>query len=160
MSDQRYWRPAVLCLVVLLGITVVLGEGSLRGLRVVGAIVGALALPLMFLPFATLKRYGDVGPGETYMATRQLVDRGLFAVVRHPQYLGYMHLALSFALLSQRWYAVVLALGACSFLYLHAVREESVLRKRLGLDYQTYAARVPRFNLALGLWRVISAARK
>ncbi|MFC1661428.1 methyltransferase family protein [Gemmatimonadota bacterium] len=155
MRDNPYEIPAALCMVALIGITVFLGEGAVRGLRLLGALVGVLSLPLMFLPIVTLKRHGDVKVGESYMATRRVVDRGLLGVVRHPQYLGYMMLGVSFALLSQRWYSAALALVGGFFFCLHAVKEEGMLAERLSPDYEHYRSRVPRFNIFLGLWRAL-----
>jgi protein-S-isoprenylcysteine O-methyltransferase Ste14 len=139
--------------ILLIGVTIFLGEGEVRIIRLFGALLGLFSLPLVFLPMFTLRRHGGVPRGESYMATRKVVDRGLLGVVRHPQYLGYLGLAASFALSSQRWFSVALALLVGGFFFVHARAEEAHLRESLGPAYTAYASRVPRFNILLGLYR-------
>ena len=153
--DYTLEIPAAVAFILLLGVTVILGGGELRWVRMVGAVVGVGSLPFVFLPMFTLRRHGGVSEGESYMATRRVVDQGLLGVVRHPQYLGYMMLAAAFSLLSQRWYAVVLGGTALVFFYLHACREEELLVARFGEPYSQYMNRVPRFNAPLGVVRLL-----
>jgi len=147
--------PAIIAFILLMAVTALLGEGDVRALRLLGALLGAGSLPLVILPIFGLKRHGEVPEGESYMATVRIVDRGLLGVVRHPQYLGYMAMAACFTLLSQRWYAVVLALVGCVFFILHTLREEKILLERFGDAYRVYMGRVPRFNILLGVMRRI-----
>jgi protein-S-isoprenylcysteine O-methyltransferase Ste14 len=105
----------------------------------------------MFLPFAQLAKHGE--SESNYMETKVLADRGLYAIVRHPQYLGYILLFAGFALLSQHWISFVIAAGGVATLYTQAVDEERFCQGKFGRAYDDYMARVPRFNLILGLWR-------
>jgi len=74
----------------------------------------------------------------------EVVDRGPFAIVRHPVYLG---LAVHFigACLATGNGLLVLGTVAVTFpaLYLRASVEERLLRTQLGPAYDAYAARVP-----------------
>jgi protein-S-isoprenylcysteine O-methyltransferase Ste14 len=115
---------------------------------------GLLAFPPMF----TLKKHGQVEAGKNYMHTSTVVDRGLFSVVRHPQYLAYVLLNLGFMLSSQRWAVIVLGTLAIAFFYLQAVAEEKYCYGKFGEDYRLYAQRVPRFNLLLGIARRVRKA--
>ena len=124
-------------------------------LRAAGVFALAWACIFMFAPFFLLTRHGDVKKGQDYMDTATVVDRGLYAVVRHPQYLGYMLLATGFALLSQTWAAVLLAAVAIALLYATAVQEEKACRTKLGNAYQEYTARTPRFNAVGGFTRML-----
>ena len=45
--------------------------------------------------------FGIAGDEKTYMQSGMVVDQGLYAITRHPQYLGYIFLACVFALLSR-----------------------------------------------------------
>jgi protein-S-isoprenylcysteine O-methyltransferase Ste14 len=89
------------------------------------------------------------------MRTRTIVDQGLYAITRHPQYLGYMFLACGFALLSQHSQVFLLAALGVTFFYLQALKEERYCLARLGEAYSQYLRRVPRFNIVLGIVRLL-----
>jgi hypothetical protein len=72
------------------------------------------------------------------MQTGAVVDRGVYAITRHPQYLGYMLLACGFALLSQHWLAILLAAVCVTCFYLQAVSEEEYCLAQLGSAYERY----------------------
>jgi protein-S-isoprenylcysteine O-methyltransferase Ste14 len=135
--------------------SLVLPDGRLQPLRYVGAACGVAALPLMFLPMFTLRRHGDVPAGDSYMRTTRVVERGLFRVVRHPQYVGYILLAATFAFVSQHPVTIALAVAALAGIARWTVGEEGALRDRFGAEYDAYAARVPRFNVVVGLFRLL-----
>jgi protein-S-isoprenylcysteine O-methyltransferase Ste14 len=117
-----------------------------------------LASVFIFAPFVLLRKHGRTMPGETYMQTNMVVDQGLFAITRHPQYLGYMFLACGFALLSQHWAAALLATVAVTLFTVQAVKEEHYCLSQLGEPYRQYLERVPRFNLVLGIMRLLQGA--
>ena len=142
--------------------TIVLAEFLPRGdnayLRGAGVCLLALAAVFIFAPFFLFRKHGRIEEGESYMQTRTVVDRGLYSIVRHPQYLGYMFLACGFAFLSQHWLVMVLAAVGMAAFYYQAVAEEKQCLVRLGSAYRQYMQRVPRFNLILGVFRVLSTA--
>ena len=110
----------------------------------------------MFPSFVLLKKYGQVSEGDTYMHTTTVVDQGLYAVVRHPQYLGYILLSGGFALVTQHWLTALLGIAALAGFYVQAMAEERYCIARLGLSYEHYMRRVPRFNAILGIARTLS----
>ena len=75
-----------------------------------------------------------------------LVDRGPFARVRNPLYLGNILLWLGFALSARLlWLAPIIAL-LLAFEYHAIVRwEETLLTERIGESYRRYMERVPRW---------------
>ena len=119
-----------------------------------------LAGVFIFVPFYLLAKHGETKDGQTYMQARIVVDRGLYAITRHPQYLGYMFLACGFALLSQHWVTVLLAVVGVTFFYLQAVREERYCLAQLGEPYEQYLRRIPRFNIVLGMIRLARGGGK
>jgi protein-S-isoprenylcysteine O-methyltransferase Ste14 len=123
-------------------------------LRGIGVFVLLLAGVFIFGPFYLLTKHGGQD-GKTYMQTRAVVDQGLYAITRHPQYLGYIFLACGFAALSQHWVAVLLAVVGATLFYLQAVREEGYCLAQLGEPYRQYLRRVPRFNIVLGIVRLL-----
>jgi protein-S-isoprenylcysteine O-methyltransferase Ste14 len=89
-----------------------------------------------------------------------VADRGLYAVVRHPQYLGYICLVLGFGAIDPHPLILALAGGAAVFFYIQAVLEERHCLEQMGADYADYMKRVPRFNLVLGLFRIALRRRR
>jgi protein-S-isoprenylcysteine O-methyltransferase Ste14 len=131
-----------------------LGEEPARAaLQYLGVACLALALPLFVLPFLHLTRYGAPAPGQSFVHTTRVADRGLYSVVRHPQYLGYSLLVAGFALISPNAGSLTLALVAVVGFVMQAKVEERFLRVRMGSAYAAYAQRVPRFNVVRGMWR-------
>ena len=159
-DDDRQLKPPKLFAWLASAVTVsliIVGQFLPRGdnpyLRGTGVFVLLLAGVFIFAPFYLLAKYGGMNDGRTYMQAR-IVDRGLYAIIRHPQYLGYIFLACGFALLSQHWVAVLLAVAGVTLFYLQAVREERYCLAQLGEPYKQYLRRVPRFNIVVGMMRL------
>jgi protein-S-isoprenylcysteine O-methyltransferase Ste14 len=137
-----------------------LPRGDDPALRKTGAFVLLLAALFISAPFYLLTRHGGTRGGRAYMQATVVVDRGLYAIIRHPQYLGYIFLACGFAMLSQHGVAVLLAAVGSTCFYVQAVREERYCLAQLGEPYERYRRRVPRFNIVLGLIRLARGDRK
>jgi len=118
--------------------------------------VALLLLAAIFIstPFVHLSRYGGVNRGESYFQTTRVVDRGLYRMVRHPQYLGYSLLNVGFAGLRPHPLLIGLAAGALVFFYAQSVVEERFCCERFGREYRAYMERVPRLNFLLGLFKM------
>jgi protein-S-isoprenylcysteine O-methyltransferase Ste14 len=148
---------AFVCTVLLLIADRILVRGDSSVLHTLG-VLALLVGPVFFVPpFFLLQKHGDTRKPGPYYATTKVVDRGLYAIVRHPQYLGYALIAAGFALLSQRATTVALGGGAVVFFYLHTLREEAHCVKHLGERYRTYMQQVPRFNALRGTYRYLRA---
>jgi len=137
------------------GSSLFLRQPGTPALRIVAVLCGVAAVLLMLLPIATLKKYGDVEPGGSYMDTTRVVDRGLFALIRHPQYLGYALFCLTFALLSQHWIVTGIGVLGIACFYLHARAEDQAMVAKFGRVYREYMSRVPRFSVLRGIWRAL-----
>jgi protein-S-isoprenylcysteine O-methyltransferase Ste14 len=94
------------------------------------------------------------------MQATTVVDHGLYTVVRHPQYLGYMCLNVTFMLISPHWLIILVASVAMMLFYLYARQEEGRLIKKFGRGYQEYISRVPRFNILRGIVRTFVSGGK
>jgi protein-S-isoprenylcysteine O-methyltransferase Ste14 len=147
------WLGSVVTLALIVAVQF-LPRGGQQMIRISGVLLLLAAAIFIFAPFYLLARYGGPQADENYMQSRRVVDRGLYALTRHPQYLGYMLLATGFALISQHWAALLLAVTAITCFYVQAVLEERYCLAQLGEAYAHYLRRVPRFNLVLGLWRM------
>ena len=133
----------------------VLDGRSYAPIRYLTPIFGLIGLCFAFLPMFTLHRHGRVEPGKNYMQATTLVDRGLYSVVRHPQYLGYMCFNVTFMLISQHCLIILLGSLAVTLFYLYALREEKHLIEKFGREYKEYIRQVPRLNILLGLTRAV-----
>ena len=148
------WLASLVTLLLLVA-GFLLERGDHASLRVAGVVVLALSAVFIFAPFLLLSRHGQSQDGESYMHTGAVVEQGVYAITRHPQYLGYMLLACGFALLSQHWLALLLAAVSITLFYLQAASEEKYCLARFGGAYEGYLQRVPRFNVVLGLVRLV-----
>ncbi|MCU0644509.1 MAG: isoprenylcysteine carboxylmethyltransferase family protein [bacterium] len=106
-----------------------------------------------WLPIFTFKKYGKVPKGKGYVHTTQLVDKGVYAIVRHPQYVAGILMAIAFFLIAQHWLIGALGVILIVIYYLSAFDEERATLEKLGEAYQNYMNRVPRFNFIAGLFK-------
>ncbi len=136
-------------------LTGVLKTGFYLPLFILGWIVWAIGMALVMAPIIMFPRRGGVAKGKSFVNTTKLVDTGIYAVVRHPQYLGgILAVFLATLLLYPHWLFVVLGIPGVAILYLSTMAEEKRLIKRSGEDYKVYIKRVPRINLISGIARL------
>ena len=123
---------------------------------VLGWIVWATGMVLVMAPIVMFPRRGGVPRGKSFVHTTQLVDSGIYSIVRHPQYLGVI-LAIFVAtpLLYPHWIFVVLGVPGIVILYLSTREEEKRLIERFGDDYHTYMKKVPRMNIIQGTIQIL-----
>ncbi len=108
-----------------------------------------------WIPILAFEIRGGVAKGESYMKTTQLVDRGIYAIVRHPQYLAGVLIGIGLPLISQHWLVAVFGIINAFISYHSAVLEDQSLISKFGDEYHAYMERVPRMNFLLGLARLI-----
>ena len=139
---------ADLCLLFLLP------QGRVSWLVPVGWVLLAVSGILGWLPILVFRRHGSVAKGRSYMHTTQLVTSGIYAVVRHPQFLASDALALAVMCITQHW-GVYLA-GSVGIIANHLTmrKADAGLVGKFGDAYRAYADAVPQWNLAAGLWRL------
>ncbi len=154
---QALWWVAGFATVATFFAELFVERGTNGSLHIAGVVLLLLAPFLFVPPFFLLKKYGRTEPGQSYFCTTKVVDRGVYGVVRHPQYVGYALLASGFAMRTQNIISWIFAGVAVAFFYLQALCEERFCSRQLGAEYATYMQRVPRFNLAFGLLRYLKA---
>jgi protein-S-isoprenylcysteine O-methyltransferase Ste14 len=106
----------------------------------------------LFAAYA-FRTYGGVPEGERMVNTTRLVDQGIYAVVRHPQYLGFIWITLGIVPLSQHWLSVICGVVGCLLFIVDIRKEERNNVERFGEAYREYMERVPGLNLLSGLLR-------
>lgn len=86
-----------------------------------------------------------VGWAQVYGARHGLQTRGIYAVIRHPQYLGLILIVLAFNIQWPTLPTLAMAPLLIVMYVRQARREDGELNARFGGEYLRYAARVPAF---------------
>lgn len=126
----------------------------LKGLDYVAMATWLVAMVLLFLPMRTLRRQGRVPPGESFVDTEALVNTGIYALVRHPLYLGWMLMYLVVFLFNPNWALAAIGVVGTACVWWFTRQEEQLLLARFGESYQRYMHTTPRFNLLAGIIRL------
>jgi len=159
---MKKWKDWIIWFVVCVGLIAqfVLGLfflynwAGLDALLYIGWAIWVLSLVLGWMPILVFRQKGGVQKGEGYIQTTVLVDTGLYAVVRHPQYLSMMLLALALILVSQHWVVAVIGIAVMVSVYLVMREEDRHLIGKFGDNYKRYMRAVPRANFVVGLVRL------
>ncbi|UCC58613.1 MAG: isoprenylcysteine carboxylmethyltransferase family protein [Candidatus Bathyarchaeum sp.] len=122
---------------------------SLIILFYVGWILSAFSLPFFFSPFLYFPKMQQ--EGKSVMDTSVIVERGTYAIVRHPQILGCILLMSAAILISQHWVSAIIAVPIFVLFYQYVLKEERNLIVKFGDDYRHYMQRVPSMNPLLGV---------
>ena len=117
----------------------------------IGWIIWLFCLYFALINFRTFKKRGKVPKGKSYINTTILVDKGAYAIIRHPQYLGGILFSISITLWTQIWLSLVLSVVIIIFTYHWTYSEEKTLVEKFGIDYINYKKKVPRLNPILGI---------
>jgi protein-S-isoprenylcysteine O-methyltransferase Ste14 len=112
------------------------------------------------LPVIEFRKKGGVSRGESYVHTTQLVDTGIYSIVRHPQYVTFMLWAAAGMLLFQHWIVVLLGIPIFPLTYVDLVKADGDAVEKFGGDYKAYMKRVPRANFLLGVIRRLRKREK
>ena len=129
----------------------VLEPNNIEVLRYIGWIFWIVGITLVILPYYYLY----------YRKVKVLVDNGIYAVVRHPLYLGWiLSIFVATIFLNQHWLFVIIGIPGIASVYLISTQEEHLNIERFGDDYERYMEKVPRMNLLLGIIRLLRRRNK
>ncbi|MFX0042609.1 MAG: methyltransferase family protein [Candidatus Hodarchaeota archaeon] len=117
----------------------------------VGYILWGFSLYFGLISFWTFKKRGGVQKGKSYVHTTELVEKGPYAIVRHPQYLGGILFTISITLWTQLWVSLILSVIILILTYQWTYVEDKNLIDKFGEDYKRYKEKVPRLNPILGI---------
>lgn len=122
----------------------------------IGWIIWAFGMVLVMAPIIVFPRRGGVAKGKSFVHTTRLVGSGIYAVVRHPQYLGgILSIFVATPLLYQHWLFVVLGIPGVILVYLGARQEDKGLIEKFGEEYKHYMQSVPRMDILTGVIRLV-----
>lgn len=124
-----------------------------QALFVLGNLLVGVGSLLIVLAMTTLRRAGDPQAADDFTSTTVVVTRGVYGLVRHPLYLGWMLMYPAAMLVSQHWLVVLVgAIGILSIDRITRVEDQELVEK-FGADYESYRRDVPRLNILLGIAR-------
>jgi protein-S-isoprenylcysteine O-methyltransferase Ste14 len=116
-----------------------------------GVALVLLALGLVLAGLARVQRRRSAVPPDGAV----VAPRGLYALVRHPQYLGFDLFAWGLATFWLYWGTLLPAIAFTIGVALEARGVEADLLDRFGDPYRTYMRAVPRFGLFTGIVRYL-----
>jgi protein-S-isoprenylcysteine O-methyltransferase Ste14 len=106
-----------------------------------------------FLFFFT--KVGGVPKGKGYIHTTVIVERGVYGIIRHPQYLAGILLGIRLSLIVQHWIVTILGAVAAIISYADTFEEELASLQKFGEACEDYRMRVPRVNFIAGIGRLL-----
>ncbi len=107
------------------------------------------------LKFSTLVGLPEIAPSKY---RQNLLTEGIYAHLRHPRYVQIILAVLAYALIANHLATYLLFVMTCFWVAVIVPVEERELRERYGEQWNTYAARVPRFLPTWPTHRAISAS--
>jgi protein-S-isoprenylcysteine O-methyltransferase Ste14 len=155
----------ILCVVCFpvnpLVLTGVIEVKSYLALFIIGWVVWAFGMGLIMSPIVMFPRRGGVPRGKSFVNTTSLVDTGIYAVIRHPQYTGGLYAIFATTLLwYPHWLFAVLGVMGATFTYLGIIEEDKELIDKFGEEYIAYKKRVPGMNFVSGLVKLLRRRSK
>ncbi len=154
----------ILCIVCFpanpLVLTGIIEVESYLPLFIVGCVIWVLGMVLVMAPIVMFPRRGGIPKRKSFVNTTRLVDTGIYAIVRHPQYTGGIYaIFLTTLLWYPHWLFGVLGVVGTAVVYMSCREEDQRLIEKFGNDYRAYMKRVPRMNFFLGLVRLLRQRR-
>ena len=129
-------------------------ESTLDLLKYSGLILLIPILILWPMPVFNLRKWGNISSSGSFMATTKLVDKGIYKLIRHPQYLSFMLLNAGMALLNWDVITILISISSIGFLIAGIKEEEQILIDQFGEEYTSYQKRVPSINIIAGIFRL------
>jgi protein-S-isoprenylcysteine O-methyltransferase Ste14 len=135
-------------------------SAGIQLLRYIGGGILVVGIILIFLPRFAFRSKGKPEKGKDWTETTIIVDTGIYAVVRHPLYLGWLLAYVALILLSQHWLTAITGIPGMACVYLISRQEDQHLIEKFGDNYKDYMQKVPRMNLLDGVIRLIRRRKR
>jgi len=104
-----------------------------------------IALGIVFVSWSSKSR--------KKVSKEALVESGIYAFVRHPEFLGHMLIIFALVIISQHWISLVIGVILIILLCFAMIEEEKRNIEKFGEAYRDYMKKVPRINLLVGILR-------
>jgi protein-S-isoprenylcysteine O-methyltransferase Ste14 len=114
-----------------------------------------LGLTFIFLAMGFLRFTGRVEKGRDFTHTTAMTTDGVYEIVRHPLYLGWLLLYPAVIFLSQNWLVIIMGcLGSACMVQIARLEDASLIEK-FGNPYKKYMNTVPRLNFFEGILKLL-----
>jgi len=154
-GDFLFYVAGGLLVLAFLLVWFVSSPSALEMLHYIGWIIWAVGIVLILLPMFVFHSKGRVEKGESFVHTKVLVETGIYAVVRHPLYLGWLLMYVVIIFWSQHWLTVIVGALGMTCVYLISRQEDQRLVEKFGDDYKRYMRSVPRMNFLAGVIKLV-----
>lgn len=114
-----------------------------------------LGLIFIFLAMGFLRFTGRVEQGKDFTHTTTLVTDGVYAIVRHPLYLGWLLLYPAVIFLSQNWLVTIIGCSGFICMVQIARLDDASLIEKFGDSYISYLESVPPLNFIAGILNLL-----
>lgn len=129
----------------------VVEPNNIKALWYIGWIFWAVGMALIILSYYYI----------FFRKVKVLVDSGIYAIVRHPLYLGWiLPIFVATIFLYQHWLFVIIGIPGIASVYLISRQEEHLNIERFGDAYRRYMQSVPRMNLLVGVTRLVQSRKR
>jgi len=136
---------------------------NLEYLPIIGYVI--ISIAFAFMAAGSIVHYERIEIKEKRAKEKRrprirFVEKGIYTVVRHPVYLGLMLLFIGMMFISDLRWSSILAFPSIITMYYYSIKEEQVFLEKFGTEFEDYLKRVPRFDILLGIYRIIKKQRK
>lgn len=136
-----------------------LHDPAIKQIVYVAWVILGIGLVLIFWSIAVLLSRGEPERRDGWTQTTALVTTGIYAVVRHPLYLGWALMYISVMLFSQHWIIFLLGLLGIGCMCWITKQEDQHLIERFGTAYENYIHSVPSMNIFSGIIRFLTTSK-
>ena len=116
-----------------------------------GWIILACGLAILIISSQTRRR--------AHRVREALIQSGIYAYVRHPEFLGHMLIIISLTFMAQHPISAAIGLVLLLLLCIEIVEEDRRNIEKFGDAYKDYMKKVPRINLLAGIIKSICERR-
>jgi protein-S-isoprenylcysteine O-methyltransferase Ste14 len=163
MTKEKSWKEKISPLAIgqillmanIIQNIVIQHAAALEWLKYVGVFFILPIIILWPLPVFTLRKYGNISSSGSFLATTRLVNKGIYKLIRHPQYLSFMLLNAGMAFINQDVITSIISIFSIGFLFAGIKEEEQIMVEQFSNEYTDYMKRVPSINIFKGLFRLI-----
>ena len=124
-------------------------SANLATLLYAGWVIFACGLAILVISSQARRR--------AHQVKETLIQSGIYAYVRHPEFLGHMLIITSLTLMAQHPISVAIGVVLLLLLCIEIVEEDKRNIEKFGDAYRDYMRKVPRINLLAG---IIKSARE
>ena len=128
---------------------------DIYALVIVGYVFWGFTIIFGIVPIFYFRKKGGVPKKSSYVKTTQLVDTGLYSIVRHPQYLAGILWSIALVFISQHWVVDVLLIPVVVTVYLDSLKANKNLIEKFGVEYENYMKKVPGLNVLWGIVKLV-----